>query len=395
MLTGLTTINIQGSGLADPDVVNLNGDGTSTVVAAMGTATPTITGGDLGTVNISGVGTVNLTNTNEAIIVAGTPSADTFVVTPTTANSAAIQANGVNPVVNAITTGALTVAPAGGGDSVTVNGTANGESINVFRAVAADTVSVAALKTIAIASADTANLVVATGLGTDTVNVTGTLGPILTVAGGQTPASDTLKVTNTATGTTTVTPGATNDSGTIVNGDGTIDFGGIKTVNITAATSTDTLTIKGTNGTSTITAAPIVAGNVAWVNSQAAVVFGGFGTLNLNGGFGTDAFNVSPVGLAGVTAINVNGAAGSTNSLTVFGSTAQETFGYTPTAAAAGSLTTAGSAMLMFANVPALTLNGDGGSDLLTINAPASSTTTYTPSSTPDSGTPRSTASPA
>ena len=125
-----SVINVNGSGLPDPDVVNLTGNG-SLATVSMGTAAPTVTQvGGLGIVDISGVGIVNLNNLAGLITADGlTGMPDAFVVSPLTATEAAIQDNGVNPVVNATTSGMLTVDPLGGGDSVTVNGTAANDTI--------------------------------------------------------------------------------------------------------------------------------------------------------------------------------------------------------------------------------------------------------------------------
>ena len=90
VLTGLTTINIQGSGLADPDVVNLNGNGTA-VTANLGTDTPSVTGGGLGTVDVSGVGVVNLQRCRRHRHGHGHLRADTLAVTPTSTTTATVQ----------------------------------------------------------------------------------------------------------------------------------------------------------------------------------------------------------------------------------------------------------------------------------------------------------------
>ena len=105
--------------------------------------------------------------------------------------------------LNSAATSTFTVA-AGGNDTVTVNGTSGSDSIAVARA-ATTTVTVNALKRIDMPAANTEALVVAAGLGDDFINVTGTGGPAsLTIDGGLPTASDTLTITNTTAGTTTV-----------------------------------------------------------------------------------------------------------------------------------------------------------------------------------------------
>ena len=393
-----TTTIVNGSGLPDPDVLNLTGNGTA-VTANLGNATPTVVGGGLGTVNISGVGTVNLNNVGGPITVSGT-TANSFLVTPTATNIAAVQVAGAFPVLNTTTTGTLTIAntnaPASG-NTVTVNGTGGIDTINVVRNATTDTVQVNSLKTISITSADASGVVVATGLGADTVNVTGSAGatgPVLSVAGGQTPASDTLNVTNFTAGTTMVTPGATSDAGTIVSPspDGTTNFSGMKQVNVTGAAATDTLTVNGTAGNDAISVARASGQNQVSVNAQATIGFTNFQTLSLVGLSGNDTFNVSPVGLVmtGVSpAINVAGSAGANGLLTVNGSAAADTINYTPTASAAGGVTIASSTPVNFTNVPAVAINGQGGSDAITYQSPANgigSDLMYTPGDVPDSG---------
>jgi hypothetical protein len=389
--TAYTTINVNGSGLSDPDVVTLNGNGTA-LTANLGTATPSVTGGGLGTVDVAGVGTVILNAGAGAVAVSGTTAANAFSVTPTGANSAAVQVTGSFPLLNATTTSTLTIDDTNppDGDTVTVNGTGGNDTIAVVRNAATDTVQVGGLKTISITSAAASGVIVATGLGVDTVNVSGAGGPVLTVAGGQSPASDTLNVSNTATGTTVVTPGATNDAGTVTNSDGTINFSGLKQVSVTAAAATDQLTVNGTGGNDVIAAARVSGQNQVSVNSQAVVSFTGFNALNLNGGAGNDVFNVSPVGLVmvGTTpAVNVAGAAGASGQVTVNDS-GGAAVSFTPTGAAAGSVAISGSVpVVKISNVPALTINGQGGNAALTFMAVGGGDTiTSTPGATIDSG---------
>ena len=121
-------ITVNGSGNSDPDVLTLTGDG-SLVTVTLGGATQTVSGGGLGTVDITGVGIVNLSNGAGDITVDGTAAPDAFNVTPTSATSATIQTNGLAPVLNATTSGALLIDGAGGSNTVTVNGTANNDTI--------------------------------------------------------------------------------------------------------------------------------------------------------------------------------------------------------------------------------------------------------------------------
>ena len=138
---------------------------------------------------------------------------------------------------------------------------------------------------------------VATGLGIDTVNVSGSGGPAnLTVNGGQAPVVDTLNVTTISAGNSSETPGATNDAGTIATPDGTTAFTGMSTVAITTTATGAAFTANGTNASDTITTQNL-GGDKVWVNNQAVVGFAGFTTLNLQGKFSNDTFVVTPAGM--------------------------------------------------------------------------------------------------
>ncbi len=399
-----TTTNLNSNDATATDPVNLAGDGTSTALVTLGTpatSTPTtVTGGGLNTVLLPGDAVLNLSNAGGDIQVTG-PGNDTFTVSPTGATTATIQAAGLSPVINTTNTGALTVDPGPGTNSVTVNGTSGGEAIGVVRG-SPTTVTVGVLKPVNLVTADTQALVVDTGLGLDTVNVSGTGGPAsLTVNGGANPRSDTLNVTNANPGTTTVTPGATPDAGTVTapGAAGTPDivgFTGMTSASVTAAgaAAANTLVGIGPNGNDTLflqhLGSPAGGTDRFWVNNQAPTSFSGFGTVTLRGLFGNDQFNVSPVGLAAaVTAINVSGTSDG-NSLTVNGSAAADAITFAPTGPAAGSVSVtvpAGVAPVAFTAIQGVNLNGQGGGDALTVQTPnGADTVTYSSGPAVDQG---------
>jgi hypothetical protein len=392
-----TTTNLNSNDTTDTDPVNLTGNGTA-VTVNLGT-TSNVTGGGLGTVNLPGDAVLNLSDGAGAITING-PGNDAFTVSPTTASSATTQAAGLAPVVNTTNTGTLTIDPGTGTNSVTVNGTSASETIGVVRG-SPTTVTVGALKTISLVTADTQALVVDTGLGTDTVNVSGTSGPAsLTVNGGANPRADTLNVTNSTAGTTTVTPGATPDAGTVAapGTDGSVAFTGMSSISVTAAgaAAANTITGIGPNGNDTLFLQHIGAATPGgtdrfWVNNQAPTTFSGFGTVDLTGLFGNDQFNVNPIGLAAaVTAINVKGTS-TGNSLVVNGSAAADAINFSPTGPAAGSVaftTPAGVATTTFTTIQGVTINGQGGNDTLTVTTPAgSNVVNLTPGALADEGT--------
>jgi hypothetical protein len=84
-----------------------------------------VVGAGLGTVTLSGVEVVNLTTTG-TVGVNGTAANDAFTASPYSANGVSFALAGLNTVLNASTTAALTLDPAGGTNGVTVNGTVAG-----------------------------------------------------------------------------------------------------------------------------------------------------------------------------------------------------------------------------------------------------------------------------
>jgi hypothetical protein len=379
----------------DPGTLNFTGDGTAAVTADLGASTVTETG--FGPVGYTGVGTVNIDAGGAALTIDGTAGDDNLTYTPTgtgTQGAGTVTDAGLPTTVNFNgVTGTFTLDPLGGDNTVTVNGTDTNDTINVVRG-ATTTVQVNALQTVSLVTADTQALVIDTGLGTDTVNVSGTSGPAaLTVNGGADPRADTLNITNTSTGTTTVTPGQTPDAGTVAapGTDGSVAFTGMSSVSVTAAAATDTITAIGPNGNDTLFLQhlPAVVGpgtDRFWVNNQAPTIFSGFGTVVLHGLFGNDQFNVNPVGLLpAVTAITVTGTSDG-NSLTVNGSAAADAINFAPTGPAAGSVAITGSATTAFTAIQGVTINGQGGGDTLTVTTPAAATATFNPGATTDSG---------
>ena len=124
-LQPFASITVNGSGNSDPDVLDLNGDGSSPVTVNLGGPTQTVSGGGLGTVVVTGVGILNVSNLGGDINVLGTSGPDSFSVSPTGANTATIQDGALAPILNTTNTGALTIAEgtAGDGDTVAVYGT--------------------------------------------------------------------------------------------------------------------------------------------------------------------------------------------------------------------------------------------------------------------------------
>ncbi len=243
-LTGTAIYNsvlIDGGDSSGSDIANLNGDGTAvnvTIGAVNGAAL--ITGGALGTVTLAATEVLNLNAAAGDISIFGTPGPNAFDVTPTGPNTATLFAVGFNPVVNTNNTGLLTFVEgtANDGDTLTVHGTSQDDTINITRG-ADTTVAVNALKVVHVNTPDIEALVVDGGLGGDFFNVFGGGGPRLTVDGQQplsNPQADTVDVHGIGGGADafTVTQGETSDSGSIElansNGDDVTQFQGMENV---------------------------------------------------------------------------------------------------------------------------------------------------------------------
>ncbi len=391
---GLTQIDLNGGNPSGDtrDRAILNGDGTA-MTFTFGGAGSTVTGGGLGLVNLYTIEEADLNAGAGAITVIGDPTSETLTVQPTGANTAIITSTKASIEVRTNNTGTLTVDGGGGNDIVNVIGTPGNDVIGVARGPIT-IVTVNALKPVGVVAATTESLVISSGGGVDRVNVTGTGGPAnLTIDNGAPNGtgnqSNVLTITNVTAGTTTVQPGPTDDSGVVLTPDGNVNFTNTQSIVLTGAAATDTLVVLGTNGNDTIALQNLGGNNMAWVNNHAVTQFSSFGTVTLNGRFGDDKFNVYPVGLVGVTAINVIGG-DSTNgdSVVVNGTAGTDAIAFTPTGPDAGTVAITGAPTVTIATTESLTINGLGGNDALTVNTPAgtTSTTHLTPGATRDSG---------
>ncbi len=109
----------------------------------------------------------------------------------------------------------------------------------------------------------------------------------------------------------------------------------------------------------------------------------------MNGLFGDDKINVLPVGLVGVTTINVAGGdPTASDELVVSGTTGNNTINYlVSSTVGAGAVAIAGSAVVNFVTTESLVIDGQGGTDNLTVTSPTGHRTTVTPGANADSGT--------
>ncbi|HVX13123.1 MAG TPA: DUF4214 domain-containing protein [Pirellulales bacterium] len=347
--SGSDTFNVPGNqpfgsgleieGAPGSNTLNFTGDGTAPITVNLGAGTVAEAG--FGLVTFLGIATVNV-NANGAVVTVVDGTAHTsLAVTPSGAVSATVQADGASPVVNVTNvavTGLEVEVP--NGDSVTVNGTSGPDTIGVARGAATSVVTVNSYLPINVDSAGLNALNIDSGLGADTVNVTGNAGPNgpgLTIAGGQAPANLSLNVTGSTAGTYEVFPGSTPDQGSLTTPGGPISFSGVSTILLTATgAANDQLNVFGTDGNDVITQDESGIN----VNADAPIGFANFTSVNLFGIYGDDRFDVAPSTLPAGTALSVTGssiASGSSLSVTSAGG-APDSLTVVPTGVGAGTV---------------------------------------------------------
>ena len=378
---GSDTLNVSGADL----VIDLEANKVTGVVG--------------GPVSFNGIEHLNVTAT-ATITINGKSSTDLLTVTPTGVNTTRIVPS-VGGLLSIETNnpGTLTIAGVGGIDSVVVNGTSAADTINVVKG-ATTTVAVGALKVVSIDSSTTENVSVNAGDGVDTINLSGTTnsGQIINITGGSPTsnagvAADTLNITMLTAGTTAAVPGATPDAGVITSPDGNTFYSGIELFSLTGAVGANTLNSQGTHNNDTMALQFLGGANRIWINDRAVYTFANFATVNMNGLFGDDKINVLPIGLVGVTTINVAGGNPTTgDELVVSGSSGNDVILYTTSdTVGSGSVAITGAPVVNFTTTESLVLDGLGGTDNLTHTTPVGGhRETFTPGTGPDSGTIRS-----
>ncbi|MBC8353053.1 MAG: hypothetical protein H8E66_13740, partial [Planctomycetes bacterium] len=216
-----------GDPAVDADRVVLNATDDATLV--LGGPTATVSGGNLssGVVSLPGIEAVSLNAGANNLVVDGTTSADSFIVSPIAANVATVQAEGIRPVVTTTNTGSLTINALGGGDdALEVQLSSASETVTVTAAVVQVTAG-AALKAVNYTASNIDSLSLFGNAGDDIFNVTADVNtPTIFVDGGDPIGStpgDTLNVTS---GTTVVINlGPQNDEGTFeVGGSQPVNF---------------------------------------------------------------------------------------------------------------------------------------------------------------------------
>jgi hypothetical protein len=242
-----TNITLAGGDPSASDVASLTGDGTA-VVAHLGGATASVTGGALGNVALPGIEVLNLNAGAGSITLAGTSSGDAFTVTPTGANTATSQVGTLSPVVNSTTTSTLTVDADGGSDTLTITATSAGDTINVSGAA----VTVVGLQPVNFVNVE--SLAVNGLAGIDTFNVTSSATLPISIDGGDPVGvlpGDLLNIVTVPGDIVNLFPGPTSDSGgVVVNSNQPITYVHIESLSVMGGGSP---IINGTNGNDVIT----------------------------------------------------------------------------------------------------------------------------------------------
>jgi hypothetical protein len=241
------------------------------------------------------------------------------------------------------------------------------------------------------------SLAVNGGLGDDTLTVDNSLGlvdfpeGIIYDGGDGNNALDLVGTTAVASDVYTPGPGPGQGSDVQTTAGGAVQAVFFKNLAPVLDTTTATsLTVNGTNGDDAInyTQGSVAANGLVSVDGFEPIEFSNKTNLALNGLAGRDTINLNDPGTpAGLTSITVSGGMpGSGATLIAKGTAAVDTINFTPTGPNAGSITGAGPVPVAFSNIKRAVINGQGGNDLLTISAPAGSTTTFSPGSAPDAG---------
>ena len=330
-----TSITLSG-GSNGQSIANLAGNGVN-ITSTLGGTMPAISGGGLGTVTLSGIGVVNVSNDSGNMTFTGTAGlTDNIVVTPTGMFTATVQDNDTGPLiyVTTATGGTLTVGGnAGDVDTVTVNGTNSNDLITVTgtgsasNPVVALTVGSTHLQAVSVSTVTSA-LVINSGLGTDSVLVDSSVSavtvPITFIGGGG--ADDSLTLSGGTATSDVYTPGSIPGSGlsilTFPSGIESVTFANLKPVLDMVASP---LEVDGTSADDVInyTTSPTntTHGYVS-VNNAEPIEFTNKTILNIYGEGGDNTITIfNPNTPTGLTAINVNGASPSgsvgTNTLVV------------------------------------------------------------------------------
>ncbi len=387
------------SGATGPVNVNLGNN-------ALSTNLTTITGYG-GTVTLVGIDTANLDAGTNTVTVNGTSQPESFNYTPTGANAATLTDSGTNTVFNfANVSGVVSgfkIDPMGGADTLTVNGTSSNDSMTALTNGADTTVRTNGLLAVDTVTADTEHLVIDSGTGDDALTVNASNGPVLVPIvydGGA--GQDSLKLTGGTATVDTYAPGPTPGAGnsTIVftsGGAGTqiVNFMNLEPVQDDVAAGIAVVVANNATNAINYTRGPgfndhTHTGLVS-IDNQETYEFTNKTHLIIDALAGSDEINLNnPDTPTALTDITVNGADPTASDvLIVNGTTGNDTINYSPSATIGGGTVQVNALpTVIFNTVEALTIDGQGGNDALTVTTPVGGNfITYTPGTAPDSGT--------
>ncbi len=290
-------------------------------------------------VTFSGIKKLNETSSGagSTLSILGTTGPDTISYTPTGTTAGLVTLAGSDMTTTfAGVQSTFTINPVGGGDTVTVNGTAANDAIAATGA-ATPTVQVNGLKTVSLVAANVNSLVINGGAGSDTLTVNSAAAPFsipITYDGGGS-GSDSLTLTGGTALSDVYTPGPGIGAGSNV-----LTFGaGIERVyfkNLSPVLDlvAGPLTVNGTNADNAInyTQGSVAANGLVSIDNFESIEFSNKTTLTINAGAGNDTINLNdPTGPNGLTGITINGGDPTdSDTLIVNGTVGSDAIGFAP-----------------------------------------------------------------
>ncbi|MCL5281877.1 MAG: LEPR-XLL domain-containing protein [Planctomycetes bacterium] len=238
-------IHLAGGDPSASDVAYLTGDG-SAVIVNLGAATPSVTGGGLGTVDLTGVEWLDVDAANANLTVRSTGGSDRVEVSALGIDSGTVQANILAPVTSFANVAVLSIDLLGGDDTLVINASEGNDAL----AITGSSVAITGKQTLDYSNAEA--LIVNGLAGSDTFEVTPASIPIFVDGGnpiGVQPG-DVLTV-QAGGGTATVDTGPENDEGAVtIAANEPVSFDHIESLIIDGA---GVAVIDGTNGPDAIT----------------------------------------------------------------------------------------------------------------------------------------------
>ena len=373
--------DVQAGAPSASDVLAFNATGTGAVTVDLGNANVSQTG--MAAVTYSGVELLNIDAGNQPLTVLGTNGDDTLIVQPLTADSGSVRVDGMPPSVaySNIQADAITVNGGAGQDRVAVYGTSLSDTFDVSGSsvqVGGQTVDVFA-ESLAVYGLE----------GEDTFNVTPSATVPIFVDGGdpigETPG-DVLNIF--AMGPAIVEAGPQSDEGAVIDGGKQrVSFDRIEGINVLGGGGGGgPAVVMGTNGDDSITViarddsthagADGVQDFTVSVNAGAEIYFQDFPSLQVHALSGSDEIVLrtpAPNDAEWDVDVTIYGGPPSASDRLVIETPGQDNALYTP-----GSLPDSGSVLIdeagndslfMFEGIEELVYDGEGGDDLLVVQA--------------------------